>query len=197
MSPWGFPGRWGETTAACPEMPPVFLYLPSLGQSRPSWIHPPYSFHCVLLIFTVNALTCAATAVSIVFRYRVPKILCKQNGCICGQHLILLSSFFFFYRRLFINLHVLQVMQFDLLDVSTKPSITYCTFTPSFVLPLWGTFHLFFVAETLASSHSFVTLMKNFLLDQPKPLSSCASVLAKSRRAAGRRSWASSILQQL
>lgn len=53
-SPWGFPGRRGESHPACPE----FLYPPTLGYSRPSWTDPPYSFHCILLIFTVNAFTC-------------------------------------------------------------------------------------------------------------------------------------------
>lgn len=79
-------------------------------------------------------------------------------------------------------------MVFDLLDVLMKALITYCTFRPSFVLPLSGIFHLLFVDVTLASSYSFVTLMKSFLLDQPKPLSSCVSVPVKPRRAASKRS---------
>lgn len=52
MCPWGFPDRRGEPTPACPEMPPGFLYPPSLGYSRLSWttLHY-YSFHCILLFF--------------------------------------------------------------------------------------------------------------------------------------------------
>lgn len=64
---------------------------------------------------------------------------------------------------------------FDLLDRLMKSSITYCTSTPPFGLPLSGTFHLFLVAATL-SSYSFGTLMKSFLEDKPKLLSSCVSV---------------------
>lgn len=45
LSPWGFPGRWGQPTPTSPEMAPVLLYHPSLGKSRLSWTHSSYSFH--------------------------------------------------------------------------------------------------------------------------------------------------------
>lgn len=73
---------------------------------------------------------------------------------------LLLPSYF-----LYLNLHVYWVILFYLIDVLMKPSITYCIFTSTFVLSISGTFHLLFVVKTLASSYSFVTLMKSLLLD--------------------------------
>lgn len=93
--------------------------------------------------------------------YGVQKILCKWVGCKYGQHIFLLLPSYFLY----LNLHVYWVILFDLIDVLMKPSITSCIFTSTFVLSLSGTFHLLFVVRTLASSYSFVTLMKSLLLD--------------------------------
>lgn len=128
----------------------------------------------------------AATAVSTVFRYGVSKILYKQMGHKYGLFFLLLSSYF-----LWLNLRILQIVLLDLLDVLMKPSITAFSYLLS--CPI---FHLLFVAKTSASSYSFVTLMKRLLLDQPKPLTSCASVPVNSKnkgrketkRATGRRS---------
>lgn len=43
-TPACLPGRRGEPTPTCPEMPPGFLYLPSLGYTRPSWSPPLLQF---------------------------------------------------------------------------------------------------------------------------------------------------------